>query len=217
MRLRSLATCCLAASVLAGVSAAPAGSADRAVTARDFSFGPRIVAVRPGATVTFHNAGGIHNVAWDDGFPADPPSASQSSWTVTRSFSRAGAHPFYCQVHGARGVHGMAGIVFVTPTGAVPAPAVSRASALGQAAGLRLSFASSQPATIAANLYRRSASGAYAFYGHVGGAAAYGSNVRTVLRAASGRTLTPGRYRVSLRLRSSAGLSIARTLFATVG
>ena len=105
--------------------AIPASAADQAVQATPSStFEPANVEIDLGDTVTFSNAGGTHNVRWDDGSvveqPADPDSGS---WSFERTFDQPGVHRYFCELHGAEGGVGMSGRVTVRDaSGQVPAP-----------------------------------------------------------------------------------------------
>ena len=110
---------------IAALLAVPASAADESVQARpDNTFDPATVEIDPGDTVTFSNAGGFHNVRWDDGAveeqPADP---SPAPWSFERTFDAPGVHRYYCELHGGEGGAGMSGQVLVRDeSGEVPAP-----------------------------------------------------------------------------------------------
>jgi plastocyanin len=88
--------------------------ANQNVTATPSSqFTPKTINVTQGDSVTWTNAGGFHNVVFDDGGFAQPPAASSSLWTVTRSFDTPGTFLYHCVIHGAAGGIGMAGTVVV--------------------------------------------------------------------------------------------------------
>lgn len=94
-----------------GSVAFAAPSADTTVTAREFTFSPTSVTVQVGDTVTWNNTQGFHNVKGDDdGFGNSPAS---SPWTYAFTFETAGTFNYYCQIHGAPGLQGMAGTVIV--------------------------------------------------------------------------------------------------------
>ena len=91
--------------VLAGAPGATA--ADQAVTAGPgFSFIPDTVTVNQGESVTWTNAGGFHNVRFEDNSFAQPPFVSPDRWSVTRSFGAAGTFRYFCDIHRASGMTG---------------------------------------------------------------------------------------------------------------
>ncbi|HET6546165.1 MAG TPA: plastocyanin/azurin family copper-binding protein [Rhodanobacteraceae bacterium] len=82
-------------------------AANFAVTANpDLTFTPAELTIHQGDTVTFRNAGGVHNVHADnDRFicsvncttnnaPSDLP------WSATVLFNRTGSFGYYCEAHG---------------------------------------------------------------------------------------------------------------------
>ena len=75
---------------------------------------PMTVNVGPGDSVTWTNAGGVHDVTFDDGSFTQPPAPSGDGWTVTRTFATPGAYQYYCSVHGFTGGVGMSGSVVVS-------------------------------------------------------------------------------------------------------
>src|SRR5919202_6995573 len=79
----------IAAAMWLGTSAL---AADQTVNATpDNTFEPTTVTINPGETVTWHNNGGDHNVALDDGsFRNGDPSIAP--WTASPRFDTAGAH-----------------------------------------------------------------------------------------------------------------------------
>ncbi|MGH2968133.1 MAG: cupredoxin domain-containing protein, partial [Solirubrobacteraceae bacterium] len=107
---------------LAGVSAAgvlPALAADQTVFARNSSFDPGTVALKPGETLTIeHDDGSVqHNLKFDDE-PARRQEAG-TGWIVMRTFgageAREPPYGFRCSLHA-----GMSGRVYVNEAGAVP-------------------------------------------------------------------------------------------------
>jgi plastocyanin len=110
------------------VASATALAADQTVTATSSNdFVPAAVSVNQGETVTWVNAGGDHNVKFDDGSFEQPSQPSASAWTVARRFDNAGTFRYYCEAHGGPGGAGMSGTVTVqasatTPGGPVPPP-----------------------------------------------------------------------------------------------
>lgn len=100
--------------------AVPASAADQTVTATPSStFEPGTVEIDIGDTVTWNNAGGIHNVEFDDGSFTEPSAPSASSWSVERTLDAAGEFRYHCGFHG----DAMSGVVRVRDaTGTVPEP-----------------------------------------------------------------------------------------------
>ena len=93
------------------------------------TFTPKSVSVNVGESVTWTNqAGGFHNVVFDDGSFTQPANPDPAPWTVTRTFDTAGEFLYYCAQHGNKGGVGMAGKVIVGAGGlqpSDPAPAIS--------------------------------------------------------------------------------------------
>jgi plastocyanin len=113
------------------LAASPALGANQSVTATtNLQFSPAEVTITQGETVTWTNAGGDHNVVFDDGSFTQPPGADPSLWTVSRTFNAAGAFRYYCVAHGLAGGIGMAGTVVVNQAapsgGSGSAPGVSQ-------------------------------------------------------------------------------------------
>jgi plastocyanin len=100
--------------------AVPASAADQAVTAQPSSeWSPDDVTIDIGDTVTWNNAGGIHNVAFNDGSYTQPAQPSSSDWSVQRTFESPGIFRYQCGFHGSS----MSGVVRVRDaTGEVPEP-----------------------------------------------------------------------------------------------
>lgn len=85
------------------------------------TFTPRTVSINVGESVTWTNqAGGFHNVVFDDGSFTQPANPDPAPWTVSRTFDTAGKYLYYCAQHGNKGGVGMAGEVVVG--GGAPAP-----------------------------------------------------------------------------------------------
>jgi plastocyanin len=121
MRLRRLLILLVAGSTVAVM---PALAADQTVTATSSNeFTPANVTVGQGEKVTWTNAGGDHNVKFDDGSFEQPADPSSSNWTVSRTFNTAGTFRYYCEAHGGPGGAGMSGTVTVqTPPPSPPPP-----------------------------------------------------------------------------------------------
>jgi hypothetical protein len=91
------------------------------------SFTPPAVTVNQGEMVTWNNAGGLHNVKFDDGSYEQPANPDGSAWSVSRNFFEVGTFGYYCELHGGPGGSGMAGTVTVA---AVPFPRPGAATPL---------------------------------------------------------------------------------------
>ena len=120
---------------IAGSMAVPAVAADQSVTAGPSpEFSPDDVTIDLGDTVTWNNAGGVHNVEFDDGSYTQPPTPEPSSWTVERTFDAPGTFGYHCGFHG----QSMSGVVKVRDaTGQVPVvpPGLTAAAADEQPLG----------------------------------------------------------------------------------
>jgi plastocyanin len=105
---------------LALLLAVPAVAADQSVTAQPgIQWSPDDVTIDMGDTVTWNNAGGIHNVEFDNGSFTEPPAPSSDDWTADRTFDTPGIFRYHCGFHGAS----MRGVVRVRDeTGQVPEP-----------------------------------------------------------------------------------------------
>jgi plastocyanin len=99
------------AAVLVTVPAA-AHAADATVTAREGPnrFDPPTVTINPGNSVTWTNAGGLHNVWFDDDSYEMPATPMNPPWTVSRMFATAGTFTYVCRQHSS-----MTGTVVVEP------------------------------------------------------------------------------------------------------
>ncbi|MFC7234831.1 halocyanin domain-containing protein [Halosegnis marinus] len=91
-----------------------------------FGFGPPVVRVDPGTTVTFEwtGGGGSHNVVADDGSFESPMQGSEGA-TFAHTFESAGVTRYYCSPHETMGMKGVVvvGDAQVTlPGGATPTP-----------------------------------------------------------------------------------------------
>lgn len=193
---------CLCLLALSGA----AHAADRTVGATvENTFTLRVTAVAPGEAVTFANRGGLHDVDWEDPFPTQPARLSEG-WTVQRRFARPGVYRYFCSAHGTRGGIGMAGVVYVTARGAVPAPRLVSASVTPAAGALAVRVNASEYGRLEVTVYR----GAAVVRRHSGRALGGANPPRRVAGLATGR------HRVVLRLVSGARRSAPRTLSAVV-
>jgi plastocyanin len=162
--------------VLAGVLALasfPAFATDHVVIARNGPggrhFDPSPVLIEVNDTVTFKNDVddlGFHNVKSDDGAltsfrcaagcdgdPGGNGAPSGTAWTATVTFPTAGTIGYYCEIHGASGGGGMAGIITVnggtpTPTIVVDPPSVAGAAAAGSTTAVTFTLANLGAATL---------------------------------------------------------------------
>ena len=105
------------------VAVVPALAANQSVSAGPGAqYSPNEIAVKPGETVTFSNAGGFHSVVFDNATPfnggtADSNGApSSSAWSATATFLTEGRFTFHCGYHGVL----MTGTVNVNAAGTVP-------------------------------------------------------------------------------------------------
>ena len=97
---------------------APAGAADQTVSATNSNtFSPGSVTINVSEKVTWRNAGGFHNVVFDDGSYTQPSEPSFSMWTVDRTFNSPGTFRYHCGFHGSS----MSGTV-VVQGGSQPPP-----------------------------------------------------------------------------------------------
>jgi plastocyanin len=105
-----------------GGSASSAGAADVVVRALPSNqFDDDAVTIAQGERVTWTNAGGNHNVVFDDGRFTYPQMASTAAWTSPPlTFNEVGTFLYYCDVHGGPGGVGMAGRVTVNPPPGTP-------------------------------------------------------------------------------------------------
>lgn len=119
---RLIAIAGLTCSTVAGTTAL---AADQTVTATSSNeFTPAAVTVNQGETVTWVNAGGDHNVKFDDGSFEQPSEPSGSAWTVARRFDTPGTFRYYCEEHGGPGGVGMSGTVTVQASAPPPGETV---------------------------------------------------------------------------------------------
>jgi plastocyanin len=202
VRRRLLCAGAALAAALVSLAVPSAIAANQSVTASPANvFSPKLVAVKPGETVTFTNQGGDHNVVWNDGgapaTPAEPEDASKWPPVVSRTFTSTGRFRYYCASHGDRTANvGMYGYVYVNAAGLLP-PTLTGVAASGSSAGARLRFRASRAGRVTATFFRK-AGRRFNRFGSTSFAAKQGANTKTVTRA--GRALTAGSYRVDLVL-----------------
>jgi plastocyanin len=108
--------------IVGGTSSDPYGSGSAVLM-----FNPSNLTINVGDTVTFTNAGGLHNVAADDGSfrcaggcandgqggSGDP---SDDLWRSTVAFNQAGTVNYHCDVHGSMGMTGSITVQGTAPT-----------------------------------------------------------------------------------------------------
>jgi plastocyanin len=80
------------------------------------TFVPAVLNIDVGDTVTWENKGGLHNVQADDGSFRNGNAAS-NAWTFSRTFTTPGTVRYFCEIHGAAGGVGMAGLIQVNAAG----------------------------------------------------------------------------------------------------
>jgi len=108
-RVRAASRLCLLLAL--ALPAHPAGATQADVQMLDNVFGPRVIRVPVGASVTWTNEGrSLHNVTADDG--AFASANLEPGGTFTHAFGAEGAYPYHCTLHGSPGV-GMTGVVLV--------------------------------------------------------------------------------------------------------
>jgi plastocyanin len=98
--------------------------ADAEVTANsNNTFTPATLQVNTGETVTWRNAGGFHDVVFEDG-PRHPPGPSSDPWSYPRTFTQPGTYRYYCSEHGTlnSGMRGSVSVVAPAPPGGTPPP-----------------------------------------------------------------------------------------------
>ena len=112
--------------ILGGAGAAMAAS----VSIVDNAFGPKVVTISVGQSVTWTSSGSNpHTVTADSGaFDSSPscpvsiPNCLQNGESYTHTFSSIGTFPYHCKIHGAPGGIGMSGVVVVTAANGSPPP-----------------------------------------------------------------------------------------------
>jgi len=99
--------------VLPMIGTAPIRAQDAKVTitAKNFSFEPAQVTVKPGTTVEWVDSGGKHTIMADDGSFKSPTLTSGEKFEF--KFDKPGTYKYYCSFHGSKGGHDMSGTVTV--------------------------------------------------------------------------------------------------------
>jgi plastocyanin len=162
--------------LLALIPALPARGAtsEVAVGGAGLVFTPATVNIHLGDTVTWHNAGGFHNVKADNG-SFSSGSVSGAAWTFSHTYNSAGTFGYHCEEHGLPGT-GMFGTVIVTSTPAGPPNAPTSLTAAPQTpAEIALSWTDNANNETGFSIERKSLGGSYQVVGTVA------SNVTTFL------------------------------------
>jgi plastocyanin len=112
LRNTSLIVCLTLAALSAACSMAPAQTPPAAkITVKNFGFDPPAMTVAPGTEVQWTDEGGRHSVQADDGsFKSEPLTAGG---TFKHKFDKPGVYRYFCEFHGSKGGHDMAGVVTV--------------------------------------------------------------------------------------------------------
>jgi plastocyanin len=135
MRSRTAQLALVVAPLVLLVAAPAAVAADQSVTATPTNrFSPDTVTVTQGESVTWTNAGGFHNVHFDDGSFQQPPIVDQSAWTVSRAFDEPGSFTYYCDAHSFVGMSGTVNVVAPDPAAAEAGTPAAGAPVSAQAA-----------------------------------------------------------------------------------
>jgi plastocyanin len=108
----------LIAQLVIVLAAAPVATAADVSATSGNTFAPSTVTVTQGEQVSWSNAGGFHNVHFDDNSFVEPPSIALPPWTVSRTFNEPGSFTYYCDAHS---FVGMTGTVNVVPASSDPA------------------------------------------------------------------------------------------------
>jgi plastocyanin len=133
------------AALCTSVFAVPAFAANHDVSvggAAGFAFSPSTLTITAGDTVTFTNAGGLHNVVSDvDAVTAfrcaagcdatgGNGNASSAAWSAVVTFPTAGSAPYHCEIHAGSG---MTGTITINPAASTPNIDVSPGAVSGSA------------------------------------------------------------------------------------
>jgi plastocyanin len=81
------------------------------VTIKNFSFTPAELTVPPGTEVTWTDTLGRHTVQADDG--SFKSGTLVANGTFKHKFDKPGRYAYFCEFHGSKGGHDMAGVVIV--------------------------------------------------------------------------------------------------------
>jgi plastocyanin len=91
---------------------APPQAAAPKITIKNFEFDPKELTVPVGTEVEWVDEGGRHSVISDTGAFKSMPLAAGGSFK--HKFDKAGRFMYFCEFHGSKGGHDMAGVVIVT-------------------------------------------------------------------------------------------------------
>ena len=109
---RNLALLAIAAAGLVLTGSSTLRAQDKVtITAKNFSFDPAQVTIKPGTTVEWVNSGGKHTIVADDGSFKSPDLTKGDKWEY--KFDKPGTYRYYCNFHGSKGGHDMAGTITV--------------------------------------------------------------------------------------------------------
>ena len=98
--------------MLAACGSSPPAPTGPSVSMTDNQFTPATLHIQPGQTVTWVNNGQtVHTVTADEG--SFNSKNIQPGAQYSHTFTAAGRYPYYCELHGAAGGYGMAGVIIV--------------------------------------------------------------------------------------------------------
>jgi plastocyanin len=204
--------------VVAGL-AMPARAANQTVEAGGVldTFAPKTITVNVGDTVTWHNAGGGHDVKFPGeaampALPADP--ATFNAAGVSKTFDQPGTFRYYCTAHATdeNDPVGMTGTVVVVGSGPsptpsptpepVPLPFVAKVVNSGSCTargcpGIKVRVRSSRRVAVDGLVLQRDRHGTFQPLGNIHFKTRDGRRT-IVLRRVGALRLTPGAYRLEL-------------------
>lgn len=209
---RHLATIGALAGALIAI-ASPAQAANFTVSANpNNTFTPAQLSITEGDSVTFTNAGGAHNVHFEEDVDAAFP-PQQDAWSFTRTFSTIGTYRYFDDAHGGRGGLDMAGVIVVNqapqpaktlrPSGPTPPPKHFGAVTLRDTfsgSAFRLRLAAPKAGIIEGGIHRRNKNGKFVRIGTVLIRVPAGLSSVRITKTAEGKKLNFGTYRVRLVL-----------------
>lgn len=201
----------LAGALFAGVSPAHAASYSVSANANN-TFTPSQLSITEGDSVTFSNAGGAHNVHFEEDVDAAFP-PQQDAWSFTRTFSAPGTYRYFDDAHGGRGGLDMAGVIVVNrkpepartvkPSRPTPPPRHFAAVTLRDAfsgSAFRMRIAAPKSGIVEGGIHRRNRNGKFVKIGTVLIRVPAGLSSVRISRTAEGKKLNFGTYRVRLVL-----------------
>jgi plastocyanin len=109
LTLAALASACSIAQ--SAPQAPPAAGSVTKVTIKNFAFDPAEITVAPGTEVEWTDETGRHTVEADDG--SFKSGTLTAGGTFKHRFDRPGVYRYFCEFHGSKGGHDMAGTVKV--------------------------------------------------------------------------------------------------------